>query len=92
MIRFRTAVEFSLGCFLALGAAVMFANTRYCFFNSASCGMVERILGLFALALAIPMFLAAWLHRRGRNLEGNLAYVPVIMLILFLLGQARSWW
>ena len=90
--RFQIWFEFTIGCVLAIFAVVLIANTYFCFFNRASCGMLEPILGMYALALALPLLLAACLHRSGRNVLGNLAYLPAIAVAVILLGQALLWW
>ncbi|QGW63744.1 hypothetical protein GOY17_01720 [Lysobacter soli] len=92
LIRVQAWIEFAIGGTLAALAIVLFANARLCFFNQSSCGMVEPIAGMYALALALPLLIAGWLHRSGWSFPGNLAYLPLIAAALFLYGQAHSWW
>lgn len=77
---------------LALAAAALFANSRWCFFNHESCGMVEPIMAVCALALAISSALAAWFHARRWNISGALALLPAAAIVVLLVGQAQSWW
>jgi hypothetical protein len=92
MSRIFSTAELLINCLLALGALGLLANSRFCFFNQASCGMVEPLLAVFALALSVPLFFAGFLRRKGQVAAGNLAYIPALVLLFFLYGQARSWW
>ena len=92
VIRFQAWLEVATGGTLAALAIVMFVNAHFCFVNQASCGMVEPIVGMYALALALPLLLAGWLHQSGRSTLGNLVYLPVIGIAFLLYGQAQSWW
>ena len=58
----KTAI--ALGMALLLLAAVLFTNGHFCFFNKASCGMVEPLLALPALILGLVAILAGVLGIR----------------------------
>jgi hypothetical protein len=77
---------------LALVAAVLFANWRWCYFSHESCGMVEPIVAAYALGIAIPLAVAAWFHSKRWVISGALALIPVAAIVVLLFGQAQSWW
>jgi hypothetical protein len=77
---------------LVMVAGVLFANSHWCYFNHESCGMAEPILAVYALGLAIPLALAAWLHSRRRVVSGALALILVAAIIVLLIGEVQSWW
>jgi hypothetical protein len=91
-MRALSVLEGALAALLALAAAVLLANSHWCFFNHESCGMIEPILAAYALALAIPLALAAWFHSKRWTISGALALLPVAAIVVLLLGQALSWW
>jgi hypothetical protein len=90
--RALSILEFLLAGLLALLAAIYFANSYWCFFDQATCGMVEPVVALYAAVLAIPFALAGWLHRKRRLIPGLLALVPAVAIVAVLFGQAQSWW
>jgi hypothetical protein len=92
MSRTLPVVESFVGCLLLLAAVVLLANSRLCFFNHASCGMVEPPEALLALALSVPLLVAAWFHRKGKWVASGVAYLPAVALVVFLCGQACRWW
>ena len=92
MSRALPALEVLVGCLLLLAALVLLANARFCFFNHASCGMVEPLEVVIAFALSVPLLVAAWFHRKGKWVAGGVAYLPLVALVVFLYGQASQWW
>ena len=92
MLRALAVIELILAGALLSFAAIFFANAKLCWFNQASCGMIEPLLAAFATAIAISVGLAGALHWRGKGLVGSLALVPALAVVVFLIGQARLWW
>jgi hypothetical protein len=77
---------------LAAAAAVLFANSQFCWFSRESCGMWEPIVAVYVLAIALPLIVAGLLHRRRKPLAAGLAYVPAALVVVILVGQSRGWW
>jgi hypothetical protein len=92
MGRTLSLLDFIAASALTLLAVLLFANSQLCWFNRESCGMVEPIVAVYALALAIPLTLAGLFHRRGKNYAAAASYVPAALVVVATLGQARDWW
>lgn len=92
MLRSLAALEIASAALLMAGAAVVFANARFCWFDQMSCGMVEPLVAFFAVLIAVPIGVAGALHWRRKALAGLLALVPAVAVAVFLIGQARQWW
>ena len=92
MLRFLSVLEFLSAALLCAGAAILFANAKFCWFNHTSCGMVEPLIAVFAVLVAVPMGAAGALHWRRKRLAGFVALVPSVAIVVFLFGQARLWW
>jgi hypothetical protein len=91
-MRVLSILESVVAVLLVVAAAAFVANSQWCYFNHASCGMVEPIVAAYAIALAIPFALAAWLHSKRRAISGTVALLPALAIVLALIGQAQSWW
>jgi hypothetical protein len=87
-----SAVELAVTLLLLLGAAILFGNSQYCWFNRTSCGMWEPLLAVYTLAIACPLLLAGIFRRMQMSTAAAVAYIPAIIVIVVLVGQAWNWW
>jgi hypothetical protein len=92
VLRALCVLESVVAGLLALSAGILFANSRWCYSNHESCGVVEPIVAVYALGLAIPLAFAAWFHSRRWVMSGALALLPVAAIVVLLFGEAQSWW
>jgi hypothetical protein len=85
-------VEIAIATLLYFCAAILFANSKYCFFNQASCGMVEPLLGVIGVIVGTCIAIAGLFHYIGKPVLAALAYAPFGVLVLVLLGQLFGLW
>ncbi|MDR7132843.1 hypothetical protein J2X06_000027 [Lysobacter niastensis] len=84
-IRLKSA-EILIGSLLLVGAGLLFSNSYFCFFNQASCGMVEPLLALPVTWLGI-CFTTAGICRGRHSGVVALAYASIAVSALLVASQ-----